>query len=98
MSLEPDHRSPDVDKSKVTTIDWDNLKSTYAAPGAREVVPDMPPIPDVTTPPPADNWTWEHDDWGYYEPKKKLPAVIRETIVTEENPLEVNVYNSMRSP
>jgi 2-hydroxychromene-2-carboxylate isomerase len=98
MALEPDHRQPDVDTSKVAGIDWDNLKATYTAPGAVDVVPDMPPIPEVTTPAPTDSWAWEHDDWGYYKPKKELPAVIRESIVTEEDPLKVDVFYSMRSP
>jgi 2-hydroxychromene-2-carboxylate isomerase len=98
MGFEPDHRKPKADKAKVPAIDWDNLESTYTAPGALEIVPDMPPIADVTTPAPGDNWTWEHDDWGYYKPNKELPRVIRDTIVTEENPLKVDVFYSMRSP
>ena len=97
MGLEPDHRTPQVDTSKVAEIDWDNLQSTYEAPGARDVVPEMPPIPDVVTPPPSDSWAWEHDDWGYWKPKQELPPVNRE-VVTEENPLEVDVFYSMRSP
>ena len=97
MGLEPDHRAPQVDTSKVAEIDWDNLQATYEAPGARDVVPDMPPIPDVTTPAPSDSWAWEHDDWGYWKPKKELPPVNRE-VVSEENPLKIDVFYSMRSP
>ncbi len=61
----------------------------------------MPPIPDVTTmDPPKDNWAWTHHDDGYHEPKKELPAPLRgvRDVVTEENPLEVDVFYSMRSP
>ena len=96
MGLEPDHRAPDVRKDP-SQIDWDSLQATYEVPGARDAVPDMPPIPDVVTPPPEDAWTWEHDDWGYWDPKKELPAVNR-GVVSEESPLEVDVFYSMRSP
>ncbi len=34
MSLEPDHRTPQVDKRR--TVDFDELDSTYEAPGAQE--------------------------------------------------------------
>jgi 2-hydroxychromene-2-carboxylate isomerase len=58
----------------------------------------MPPIPDVTTPhPPKDNWAWAHYDDFYHEPRKAFPAPNRE-IISEENPLEVDVFYSMRSP
>ena len=95
MALEPDSRTPpQSDKGP----DWDNLDASYEAPGARDVVPDMPPLPDVTTlDPPKDNWAWTHYDDGYHEPKKPFPAPNRE-IVSEENPLEVDVFYSMRSP
>jgi 2-hydroxychromene-2-carboxylate isomerase len=96
MGIEPDHRDLEVKKDP-TQIDWDNLQATYEAPGAREAVPDMPPVPDVTTPPPTDNWAWEHDDWGWKPPKKELPPLNRE-VVTEENPLKIDVFYSMRSP
>ena len=95
MAMEPDHRKPpQIDKEP----DWDNLDASYEAPGARDIVPDMPPIPDVTTPhPPKDNWAWAHLDDGYHKPSKAFPAPNRE-IVSEENPLEVDVFYSMRSP
>lgn len=96
-ALEPDHRPPQVDTSKVAEIDWDNLQARYEAPGARDAVPDMPPIPDVTTPPPKDNWAWRHDDWAWKDPIEQLPPPNTE-VVTEENPLEIDVFYSMRSP
>jgi 2-hydroxychromene-2-carboxylate isomerase len=95
MSTEPDNRPP---AAVAAEPDWDNLDASYEAPGAREVVPDMPPIPDVTTPnPPVDNWDWLHHDDGYHEPRAPFPAPNLE-IVSEENPLEVDVFYSMRSP
>jgi 2-hydroxychromene-2-carboxylate isomerase len=94
---EPDLRPPEVDASKAEAIDWDNLDATYEAPGARDAVPDLPTVPDVTTPPPKDNWTWQHDDWAWKPPKEELPPP-RQEVVTEENPLEIDVFYSMRSP
>ena len=95
MATEPDNRPP---PAVAAEPDWDNLDASYEAPGAREVVPDMPPIPDVTTPnPPVDNWDWLHHDDGYHEPRAPFPVPNHE-IVSEENPLEVDVFFSMRSP
>ena len=95
MATEPDNRPP---PAVAAEPDWDNLDASYEAPGAREVVPDMPPIPDVTTPnPPVDNWDWLHHDDGYHEPRAPFPVPNHE-IVSEENPLEVDVFYSMRSP
>jgi 2-hydroxychromene-2-carboxylate isomerase len=95
MATEPDHRKP---KQANKEPDWDNLDASYEAPGARAMVPKMPPIPDVTTPhPPNDNWDFMHHNDGYHKPRKPFPAPSHE-IVTEDNPLEVDVYYSMRSP
>ena len=95
MATEPDLRPPPrSDKSP----DWDKLDASYEAPGARDVVPDMPPIPDVTTShPPKDNWTWTHYDDAYHKPQKAFPPPNRE-IVSEDDPLEIDVFYSMRSP
>ncbi|MDF1701155.1 MAG: DsbA family protein [Planctomycetota bacterium] len=58
----------------------------------------MPPIPDVTTPhPPKDNWAWAHYDDFYHKPRKAFPTPNREPI-SEANPLEIDVFYSMRSP
>jgi 2-hydroxychromene-2-carboxylate isomerase len=95
MANEPDNRPPPAGD---TEPDWDNLDASYEAPGARDVVPEMPPIPDVTTlDPPKDNWCFRHFDQGYHEPREAFPAPNRE-IISEENPLEVDVFYSMRSP
>ena len=95
MALEPDSRTPQQSDKEP---DWDNLDASYEAPGARDVVPDLPPVPDVTTmDPPKDNWVWTHYDEGYHKPVKPFPAPNRE-IISEENPLEVDVFYSMRSP
>ncbi len=92
---EPDLRPPAEGSNEP---DWANVDASGEAPGARDVVPDMPPIPDVTTPhPPKDNWNWAHHDDGYHKPMKPFPATLREQ-VSEENPLEIDVYYSMRSP
>jgi 2-hydroxychromene-2-carboxylate isomerase len=95
MALEPDHRLP---PSGPKEPDWDNLDTSYEAPGARDVVPKMPPIPDVTVKgPPKDDWCSTHYNDFYHKPRKPWPAPNRE-IVSEENPLEVDVFYSMRSP
>ena len=93
---EPDNRTP---PPAASDPDWDTIQPTYEAPGARDVVPDMPSIPDVTTlDPPKDNWTWTHDDWhNHRDPVEPLPPVNTE-VVSEENPLNVDVFYSMRSP
>ena len=53
-SLEVDHREPQSTQTREP--DWDTIQPTYEAPGARDMVPDMPPIPNVTTlDPPKDN-------------------------------------------
>ena len=92
---EPDLRPPPAVDNEP---DWDNLDASYEAPGARDVVPKMPPIPDVTVKdPPKDDWCSAHYNDFYHEPRKPFPAPNRE-IVSEENPLEVDVFYSMRSP
>ena len=62
-------------------------------------MPQLPPVPDVTTfDPPKDNWTWTHDNWHNKRDPVKQPPPLNQEVVTEENPLEVDVYYSMRSP
>lgn len=81
-------------------VDWDNNDTTYEAPGARKAVPELPPIPDVKSSIPENPWTVRHWDDGYHEPEEALPApkLDGKNVVTEENPLEVDVFYSMRSP
>jgi 2-hydroxychromene-2-carboxylate isomerase len=81
-------------------VDWDNNESTYVTPAALAAVPDMPPIPDVRTAKSLDNWAWNHWDDGYHKPENELPAPLSgvKDVVTEENPLEIDVFYSMRSP
>ena len=94
MGNEPDNRPP---KTTGKEPDWDNLDATYEAPGARDMVPDLPPVPDVTTlDPPADNWVWSHFDIVHHK-KEDLPAPQQE-VVSEEDPLEADVFYSVRSP
>ena len=96
VSLEPDDRPVESTNNEP---DWDTIHPTYEAPGARDVVPEMPPVPDVTTfDPPKDNWAWTHDNWhNKRDPVKQLPPINQE-VVTEEDPLKVDVFYSMRSP
>ena len=82
---EPDNRTP-TPPPNASEPDWDTIQPTYEAPGARNVVPDMPPIPDVTTlDPPKDNWTWTHDDWhnNRQPPPKPLPPALKQRIAGE---------------
>jgi 2-hydroxychromene-2-carboxylate isomerase len=81
-------------------MDWDNLDSTYVTPEALKAVPELPPIPDVKSPRPETNWARMHWDDGYHTPEKELPAPLSRVkdVVTEENPLEIDVFYSMRSP
>jgi 2-hydroxychromene-2-carboxylate isomerase len=62
-------------------------------------VPDMPPMP-VTDDPKMnqDAFLWTHFDDNVYEPRVKGLPTPRTRIVTESDPLEVDVYWSMRSP
>ena len=95
MSLEPDSRPP---QAATNEPDWDKLDQTYHAPGAREVVPKLPPIPDVTvTEIPKDQWCWQHFNNEYRKPHKPMPAPLTD-IVSEEHPLKIDVFYSMRSP
>ena len=46
-------------------VDRDNNDTTYEAPGARDAVPDMPPIPDVRSSIPDNPWTVRHFRAGH---------------------------------
>ena len=95
MALEPDSRTRNVTPTENW---WDNYDATYVTPEALAAVPDMPPVPAVTTfEHPKDNWVWTHNENGHHKPAKEFPVPNRE-IITEENPLEVDVFYSMRSP
>jgi len=68
--------------------------------------PEMPPVPNPVNPPPdANNWLWRHHDIndGVSNHKNKpdefdpIPAPLTEN-VTSDNPLEVDVFDSIRSP
>ncbi|QEY31003.1 hypothetical protein EVJ50_00770 [Synechococcus sp. RSCCF101] len=62
-------------------------------------VPDLPPMPVTDDPqmnPEAFLWTHFHDN--IYPPQKSGVPTPRTRIVTENDPLEVDVYWSMRSP
>ena len=63
-------------------------------------VPDLPPLPATDDPPPpSDNWINRHYWDGLHTPKEAMPSLRPRTRpVTSEDPLEVDVIYSMRSP
>jgi len=71
----------------------DKLKESIAS------VPKMPPLPggSVDAQPPEDNFLWKHYKDNIHPPVAELPAPQNE-VVSAENPLNVDVYYSMRSP
>lgn len=77
--------------------------ATWSAAMADDVVPKLPPVPDAgSSPPPKDNWNWKYyDDTAHsYRNESHLlpdPAPLTD-VVTPENPLQVDVFYSMRSP
>ena len=79
------------------------LTVPFSAVAADFVAPDMPPVADAgSPPPPKDNWNWKYyDDTSHnYKNEDNLlppPAPLTE-VVTPENPLQVDVFYSMRSP
>jgi len=81
-------------------VDWSKENDTCVTPEALAAVPDMPPIPDVTSTPPEDFWTRKHFDVASNEPEEKFPSadLSRKNVITEENPLSIDLFYSMRSP
>jgi len=81
-------------------VDWGKENDTCVTPEALAAVPEMPPIPDVTSTPPEEFWTRKHFDVASNEPEEELPSQVRgaEDVVTEENPLKIDLFWSMRSP
>ena len=76
----------------------DELSSMDADWPDASVVPEMPPVPDATNPsPPKDNWNWATYNDQVHAQKRPYDAPLTE-IVTETNPLTVDVCWSMRSP
>ena len=68
--------------------------------------PELPPVPNPVNPPAdAENWLWRHHDVndGVNNHENKpdefdpVPAPLTAD-VTSANPLEVDVFNSIRSP
>ena len=95
MALEPVSRSGSEPEAENW---WESYDATYVTPEALAAVPEMPPVPPVTTfDHPKDNWVWTHCENGHHQAQQDWPAPNRE-IITEENPLEVDVFYSMRSP
>ena len=95
MALEPE---PLTLNEAPTENWWDDYDATCVTPEARAAVPEMPPVPPVTTfDHPTDNWVWTHCENGHHRAQEERPAPQRE-VVTEENPLQIDVFYSMRSP
>ena len=63
------------------------------------VVPDLPPMPVTDNPQHDPNaFLWTHFNDNIYPPKVLGVPTARTRIVTEDDPMEVDVYWSMRSP
>ena len=67
------------------------------------VVPELPPVPDIVNPHDhSGNWLWRHMDitTDSYRNRDELepPPVPNTEPITAENPLEVHVCDSVRSP
>jgi 2-hydroxychromene-2-carboxylate isomerase len=63
------------------------------------VVPDLPPMPVTDNPEANPNaFLWTHFKDNIYPPKVVGVPTARTRIVTEDDPIEVDVYWSMRSP
>lgn len=62
-------------------------------------VPELPPMPVTDNPKPnPDAFLWTHFKDNIYPPKKVGVPTLRTRIVTEDDPIEVDVFWSMRSP
>ena len=62
-------------------------------------VPDLPPMPETDDPQADPNaFLWTHFNDNIYPPKVLGVPTARTRIVTEDDPMEVDVYWSMRSP
>ena len=62
-------------------------------------VPDLPPMPVTDDPGMNQNaFLWTHFDDNVYPPRVQGVPELRTRIVTESDPLEVDVFWSMRSP
>ena len=73
---------------KLTSMDADWPKDP--------AVPELPPIPDATNPPPPkDNYLWKYYNDHTRKPRAVPPGPLTD-IVNEENPLEADVCWSMR--
>ena len=62
-------------------------------------VPELPPMPVTDNPKPdPDAFLWTHFKDNIYPPKKVGVPTLRTRIVTEDDPIEVDVFWSKRSP
>ncbi|MDB4307744.1 hypothetical protein N9985_00500 [Gammaproteobacteria bacterium] len=85
---------PKIDQKvldKLTSMDADWPAEGCAA-------PDLPPVPDAENPPvPKDNWNWATYNDEVHAQRQSYNVPLTD-IVTEDNPLKVDVCWSMRSP
>ncbi len=88
------------DFPKITPELYDKLNANLDTTWPHDpAVPELPPMP--VTDDPAHNpnaFLWTHFDDNIYPPKDRGVPTPRTRIVTEDDPLEVDVYWSMRSP
>jgi len=85
---------------KITPELYDDLNANLDTTWPNDpAVPELPPMP-VTDNPPADPnaFLWSHFADNVYPPREKGVPERRTEIVTEGEPLDVDVYWSMRSP
>jgi 2-hydroxychromene-2-carboxylate isomerase len=76
----------------------DKLTSMEADWPDSSVVPELPPVPDaVNPPPPKDNYLWTHWNDSVHPQAVPYDAPLTD-IVSDTNPLKVDVCWSMRSP
>ena len=85
---------------KITPELYDELNASLETTWPHDpAVPDLPPMPVTDDPQMNPNaFLWTHFDDNVYPPRVKGVPMPRTRIVTEDDPLEVDVYWSMRSP
>ncbi len=85
---------------KITPELYDDLNKSLDTTWPHDpAVPDLPPMPVTDDPENDPNaFLWTHFNDNIYPPKVLGVPTLRTRIVTEDDPIEVDVYWSMRSP
>jgi len=86
--------------AKITPELYDKLNANLDTTWPNDpAVPDLPPMPVTDDPKHDPNaFLWTHFKDNVYPPKVVGVPTARTRIVTEDDPIEVDVYWSMRSP